>query len=114
MSPAAAPRQAACDTGTAAVASDRCELADLATMCEVTDGDRRALVLTAGWSSRWVATWKVAGRDVACPVADMLVREVELKVEAIPEVSDSNVELVWDPPWGKDRMSEVARMHLGF
>ena len=71
MSPAAAPRQAACDTGTAAVASDRCELADLATMCEVTDGDRRALVLTAGWSSRWVATWKVAGRDVACPVADM-------------------------------------------
>jgi FeS assembly SUF system protein len=50
----------------------------------------------------------------ACPVADMLVREVELKVEAIPEVSDSNVELVWDPPWGKDRMSEVARMHLGF
>jgi hypothetical protein len=71
VSPAAAPRRAARDTGTAALASDRCELADLATMCEVTDDDRRALVLTAGWSSRWVATWKVAGREVACPVADM-------------------------------------------
>jgi FeS assembly SUF system protein len=50
----------------------------------------------------------------ACPVADMLLREVETKVESIPEVSDGSVELVWDPPWSKDRMSEAARMHLGF
>lgn len=50
----------------------------------------------------------------ACPVADMLLREVETKVEAVPEVSDGSVELVWDPPWSKDRMSEAARMHLGF
>jgi hypothetical protein len=67
----AAPRRAACDRGTAALASDRCELTDLATMCAVTDDDRRAVVLTAGWSGRWVTTWKVAGRDVACPVAGM-------------------------------------------
>lgn len=40
-------------------------------MCAVTDDDRRAVVLTAGWSGRWVTTWKVAGRDVACPVAGM-------------------------------------------
>ena len=55
----------------AALASDRCGLADLARMCPVTDDDRRALVLTAGWSGRWVTTWKVAGREVACPVAGM-------------------------------------------
>jgi FeS assembly SUF system protein len=49
-----------------------------------------------------------------CPVADQLLREVESKVEAIPEISDARVDLVWDPPWSRDRMSEAARMHLGF
>jgi hypothetical protein len=33
--------------------------------------DRSALVLTAGWSSRWMTRWKVAGREVTCPVAGM-------------------------------------------
>src|SRR5260370_13029673 len=53
------------------MASDCCGLTDLAVMCAVTDDDRRALVLAGGWSSRWMATWKVAGREGACPVADM-------------------------------------------
>jgi hypothetical protein len=55
----------------AALASDCCGLTDLAKMCPVTDEDRRDLVLAAGWSGRWVTTWKVAGREVACPVAGM-------------------------------------------
>lgn len=66
MSPAAAPRRVA-----AALASDYCGLTDLAEMCPVTDDDRRDLVLTAGWSGRWTAVWRVAGRDVTCAVADM-------------------------------------------
>jgi len=53
------------------MASDSCRLTNLARMCAVTDDDRRALLLAAGWSSRWVATWKVAGREVACPVGSM-------------------------------------------
>lgn len=48
-----------------------------------------------------------------CPVADQLVREVGAKAESIPEITEANVELVWDPPWSKDRMSEAARMSLG-
>lgn len=55
----------------AELASDRCGLTDLAGMCPVTDDDRRALVLTAGWGGRWTVTWRVAGRDVTCPVAGM-------------------------------------------
>ena len=55
----------------AALASDSCGLADLARMCAVTEEDRRALRLTAGWSRRWMTTWKVAGENVTCPVADM-------------------------------------------
>ena len=50
----------------------------------------------------------------ACPVAGSLPGEVEQKIEAIPEVRTANVELVWDPPWSKDRMSESAMLDLGF
>jgi FeS assembly SUF system protein len=50
----------------------------------------------------------------ACPVAGSLPGEVEQKIEAIPEVRSANVELVWDPPWSKDRMSESAMLDLGF
>ena len=50
----------------------------------------------------------------ACPVAGSLPGEVEQKIEAIPEVRTANVELVWEPPWSKDRMSESAMLDLGF
>ena len=50
----------------------------------------------------------------ACPVAGSLPGEVEQKIEAIPEVRTANVELVWDPPWSKDMMSEGAMLDLGF
>ena len=50
----------------------------------------------------------------ACPVAGSLPGEVEQKIEAIPEVRAADVELVWDPPWSKDRMSESAMLDLGF
>jgi FeS assembly SUF system protein len=48
-----------------------------------------------------------------CPVAGELVAEVENKVENIPEVKEASVDLVWDPPWTRERMSEAARLHLG-
>jgi FeS assembly SUF system protein len=50
----------------------------------------------------------------ACPVAGSLPGEVEAKVRAVPGVSEARVELVWDPPWDKDRMSEAAKLDLGF
>lgn len=48
-----------------------------------------------------------------CPVAGTLPPEVERKIENIPEVKSAQVELVWDPPWTKDRMSEAALLELG-
>jgi FeS assembly SUF system protein len=50
----------------------------------------------------------------ACPVAGSLPGEVEAKVRDIEAVSDVTVELVWDPPWTPDRMTEAARLELGF
>ncbi len=49
----------------------------------------------------------------ACPVADILPEEAAEKVRAVPGVTDVKVELVWDPPWTPDRMSEAARLELG-
>jgi FeS assembly SUF system protein len=47
-----------------------------------------------------------------CPVAESLPREVELKVASIEGVSEVRIDLVWDPPWTPDRMSEAARLEL--
>jgi cysteine desulfurase/selenocysteine lyase len=49
----------------------------------------------------------------ACPVAGTLPGEVEKKVESIDEVKSAKVELVWDPPWSRDMMSEEALLQLG-
>jgi FeS assembly SUF system protein len=50
----------------------------------------------------------------ACPAAASLPPEVEAKVRAVPGVSGAKVEVVWEPPWTPERMSEAARVELGF
>jgi FeS assembly SUF system protein len=49
----------------------------------------------------------------ACPVAGALPGEVQGRVAAVPGVRSASVELVWDPPWDKSRMSEEAQLQLG-
>jgi len=48
-----------------------------------------------------------------CPVAQTFPGTVEKSVNEVPGVKDCTVELVWDPPWTQERMSEVARLELG-
>ena len=48
-----------------------------------------------------------------CPVAGSLPLDVQQKVQAIPGVTDVKVELVWDPPWCMEKMSEAAKLQLG-
>jgi FeS assembly SUF system protein len=49
-----------------------------------------------------------------CPVAESLPIEVESKVNALEEVSRAFVEIVWEPPWNSEMMSEAAKLELGF
>jgi FeS assembly SUF system protein len=49
-----------------------------------------------------------------CPVAESLPNEVETKAAACWCVKSAKVEIVWDPPWGKEMMSEEAMLELGF
>ena len=48
-----------------------------------------------------------------CPVAGTLPGDVERAVRAVPGVTDVKLELTFDPPWTKDRMSEAAKLALG-
>jgi len=47
-----------------------------------------------------------------CPVAEVLPPEVEEKTRACPGVTDVELDLVWEPPWSPDMMSEAARLTL--
>lgn len=48
-----------------------------------------------------------------CPVAESMPGEVELRAASVPGVRDAEVNLVWDPPWGPEKMSDEARLELG-
>lgn len=48
-----------------------------------------------------------------CPVAESMPGEVELRVGSVPGVGDCEVNLVWDPPWSPESMSDEARLELG-
>jgi FeS assembly SUF system protein len=48
-----------------------------------------------------------------CPAAQSLPVEVVNKLKQLPGITDAHVEIVWDPPWNKDRMSDAAKLQLG-
>ncbi|HEY7444799.1 MAG TPA: DUF59 domain-containing protein [Vicinamibacterales bacterium] len=48
-----------------------------------------------------------------CPAAQVLPVQTDQRVREIPGVKDVHVEIVWDPPWNKDLMSEAAKLQLG-
>ncbi|NJD69667.1 MAG: FeS assembly SUF system protein [Candidatus Methylomirabilota bacterium] len=49
-----------------------------------------------------------------CPAAAQLPAEVEMKVRCVPGVTDAEVKVVWDPPWDPSKLSEAAKLQLGF
>ena len=48
-----------------------------------------------------------------CPVAESMPAEVEMRVAAVPGIRDAEVNLVWDPPWDPQKMSDDAKLELG-
>jgi metal-sulfur cluster biosynthetic enzyme len=68
------------------------------------------------------ATCPKAGKEVLvrmtftspmCPMGDLIKKDVERRVGAVPGVKKVSVEIVWDPPWDPTRMSESAKLQLG-
>lgn len=50
----------------------------------------------------------------SCPVAGVLPGQVEAKIREISGIKDVKLELVWDPPWDRTKMSDAAKLALGF
>lgn len=67
--------------------------------CEVDEQGRAAILMTLTAPN--------------CPVAGSLPAEVERAARAVPGVTAVKLELTFDPPWSKDRMSEAAKLALG-
>jgi FeS assembly SUF system protein len=49
-----------------------------------------------------------------CPVAETLPAHVKQKILSVEGVTSANIDLVFDPPWDRDRMSDAAKLALGF
>jgi len=49
-----------------------------------------------------------------CPVAGILAEEVKTAIEKVPNVTSASVDMIWDPPWSPDRMSEFAKRQFGY
>jgi FeS assembly SUF system protein len=60
-----------------------------------------------------VAAVKMTLTAPACPAAQTLPVEVRDKVRKVDGVKEARVEIVWEPPWTKDRMSDTAKLQLG-
>jgi len=48
-----------------------------------------------------------------CPAAQSLPVEIVNKLKQLPGITDAHVDIVWDPPWDKNRMSDAAKLQLG-
>lgn len=72
------------------------------------------LVYAVDVTPEGVANVKMTLTAPNCPVAGSLPAEVQGKVRAVPGVKDANIELVWEPAWDRSRMSDAARLALGF
>ena len=71
------------------------------------------LIYNVGTTADGVVDIKMTLTSPMCPVAGSLPIEVEQKVRAVPGVTSAKVEIVWDPPWTPEKMSEAAKLQLG-
>ena len=60
-----------------------------------------------------VAAIKMTLTAPACPAAQVLPGQVADAARTVPGITDAKVDVVWEPAWSRDRMSDVARLQLG-
>ncbi|MBP1940725.1 metal-sulfur cluster biosynthetic enzyme [Bacillus luteolus] len=59
------------------------------------------------------ATVTMTLTSMGCPLAGTIVESVKASLADLPEVKETEVDIVWNPPWSKDRMSRYAKIALG-
>ena len=115
-----AQRRETPDAAQPAVDSDALKQAVIEMLCTVTDPEIPVNIYELGLVYEVEVTGDGDVRVVMtlttpnCPVAESMPGEVEYRVGTVPGVRAVTIELVWDPPWTPDRMSEAAKLELGF
>ncbi|PWU67742.1 MULTISPECIES: metal-sulfur cluster assembly factor [Gracilibacillus] len=71
------------------------------------------LVYGVDLNEEGIATVTMTLTAMGCPLAGHIEQDVKRVMEDIPEVKDTEVNIVWSPPWSKDRMSRYAKIALG-
>ena len=60
-----------------------------------------------------VATVTMTLTSMGCPMAPMIIENIKVAFKDVPEVKRTVVNIVWNPPWSKDKMSRYAKIALG-
>ncbi|AUS85447.1 DNA methyltransferase [Lysinibacillus sp. YS11] len=71
------------------------------------------LVYDVDLDDEGVATVTMTLTSMGCPLGPVIVDQVNTALGELPEVKSTNVNIVWNPPWSKDKMSRYAKMALG-
>ncbi len=71
------------------------------------------LVYDVEMNEEGMATVTMTLTSMGCPLAGTIVDQVKAALAEIPEVKDTEVNIVWNPPWTKDKMSRYAKIALG-
>jgi metal-sulfur cluster biosynthetic enzyme/Fe-S cluster assembly iron-binding protein IscA len=72
------------------------------------------LIYGLEWKDDATLTVRMTMTSPGCPVIEILCDEVKGAALRVPGVTSASVDVVWDPPWGPDKMTEIARRQLGF
>jgi FeS assembly SUF system protein len=59
-------------------------------------------------------TLKMTLTAPGCPVAGILAEEVKTAIEKVPNIHSAKVDMIWDPPWSPERMSDFAKRQFGY
>jgi FeS assembly SUF system protein len=72
------------------------------------------LIYGMDWKDDEHVTVRMTMTAPGCPVAGILAEEVKTAAESVPGVKEAVVDVVWDPPWSPDRMSDFAKRQFGY
>ncbi|MDY0407871.1 metal-sulfur cluster assembly factor [Paracerasibacillus soli] len=71
------------------------------------------LVYNVALDDNGLCTVTMTLTTMGCPLAGHIEADVRRALSDIPEIKDIDVNIVWDPPWGKDKMTRYAKIALG-
>lgn len=71
------------------------------------------LVYDVDLDEEGTATVKMTLTSMGCPMAPVIVDQVQTALGELPEIKNTEVNIVWNPPWSKDMMSRYAKIALG-